>query len=86
MHFLTDWTEEAQFTVTAQNRLKLIGNGFEYTLHRVGTDMTHWICSKKRRNKCKALAKTRQSQFGQKQLVKFCGEHNHQSDFVAIEP
>lgn len=80
--FLIDWYEEAVFSTTQQNRLKLLHRGFEYTTTNISNGVTYWVCSKKRAG-CKGKARTKK--INEKEMVKIYHLHNHHLDDMKME-
>lgn len=84
LYILIGW-EEAVFTTTQQGRLKLVLNGFEYTKSMTSkSDITLWVCAKKRRTNCKGKAKTKRVE--SKQMAIAYDDHLHPPDVFSIEP
>lgn len=81
--FPAGFTEEAIFTMSNHGRFKLVHDDKEYWKISKNNETSYWICSKYAKTGCKAKARTRR--FGQKEMVKFCNEHNHVSKNSTIE-
>lgn len=76
---ITDYTDEAEFTLTKAGSLKLIHNNHEFYKHSIQLNgETFWRCEKYKIHRCKVKAYTRT--VGLKEMVKVKGTHSHETE------
>lgn len=75
--YLTEYKDEATFTMTRAGKFKLLQGGYEFTKMKSNLQgHTIWKCSQKSRLRCKGKAKTQQ--IDGREMVKLYDIHNHQ--------
>lgn len=78
---LTDYTEEAEFTMSRAGQLKLTHDNHAFYKHSIlkPSGQTFWRCDKYKSNKCKVKAYT--ITIGEREMVKVYGLHTHDPDY-----